>query len=42
LPCNYSKIEFISGTILRLEMNEKFGYYHIVQCKFIWREDGVE
>ena len=42
LPCNYSKIEFISETILRLEMNDKFGYYNIVQCQFIWREDGVE
>ncbi len=42
LPCNYSKIEFVDATILRVEMNEKFGYYNIVKCEFIWKEDGVE
>lgn len=42
LPCVYSRIEFMSSTILRVEKNEKFGYYNIVRCEFIWKENGLE
>ncbi|CAN5149463.1 hypothetical protein BH09BAC5_BH09BAC5_10960 [soil metagenome] len=42
LPFNYSKIEFMSGNILRVERNSKFGYYNISSCSFIWKEEGLE
>ncbi|MDQ3111753.1 MAG: WG repeat-containing protein [Bacteroidota bacterium] len=42
LPCIYSRIEFMSNTILRVEKNDKFGYYNIVRCEFLWKETGLE
>lgn len=42
LPCKYDKIEFLNDRELRLERNEKFGYYHLMRCEFIWKEDGLE
>jgi hypothetical protein len=42
LPCVYSRIEFMSSTILRVERNDKFGYYNIVRCEFMWKESGLD
>jgi hypothetical protein len=42
LPCKYDKIEFISPYELRIEKNEKFGYYHLIRHEFIWKETGLE
>ncbi|HET6990360.1 MAG TPA: WG repeat-containing protein, partial [Bacteroidia bacterium] len=42
LPCKYSKIEFVDSSMLRVEKNDKFGYYNIARCEFTWKEDGVE
>ena len=41
LPCMYAKIEMVDSTILRVEINNKFGYYNIISCEFIWKENGV-
>jgi hypothetical protein len=42
LPCTFTRIEFMSSTILRVEKNDKFGYYNIVRCEYIWKEEGLE
>lgn len=42
LACKYDKIEFISPYELRVEKNEKFGYYHLIRCAFVWKEEGLE
>jgi hypothetical protein len=42
VPCKYDKIEFVSPVELRVERNEKFGYYHLLKNTFIWKESGLE
>jgi hypothetical protein len=42
VPCKYDKIEFLDGHELQLERNDKFGYYSITRCEFIWKEEGLE
>lgn len=42
LPCKYDRIEFISPYEIRVEQNEKFGYYHLIRCEFVWKEAGLE
>ncbi|HTF02545.1 MAG TPA: WG repeat-containing protein [Bacteroidia bacterium] len=42
VPCRYDHIEFISSYELRLERDEKFGYYHLIRCDFVWKEEGLE
>ena len=42
VPCKYDAIEFISPYELRVERDDKFGYYHLIRSAFIWKEAGLE
>lgn len=42
VPCRYDRIEIISPYELRVERNDKFGYYHLTRREFIWKESGLD